>query len=409
MTNDLIPNDVTTTSLIALREKPEAPQPTVGAHVPTFGLFPPSKAKVAIIDDQPTNVAVLEEYLKQDGYERLIGSSDSTSAVSLIVETNPDIVLLDVNMPHVDGHAVLRGVRANPDFVALPVLMLTASDDSDTRRLSFELGATDFLSKPIDPGELILRVRNALALRHHQQQLADYASQLESLVRQRTEQLHIAQREAIHCLAKASEYRDHETGCHVLRVGRYSALIARQLGKSDDYAEVLELAATLHDIGKIAVPDAILLKSDKLEEDEYAWMQRHCVMGSRMCRTVGPEEAAIFRTHAEAGLHIIEASTSPIMKLAARIAQTHHEKWNGTGYPLGLQGEDIPLEGRIVAIADVFDALSTKRPYKPAFPIKKCFEILQEERGEHFDPEVVDAFMARKDEIVEIQIEYSDE
>ena len=184
---------------------------------------------------------------------------------------------------------------------------------------------------------------------------------------------------------------------------------SRQLGKSEESAEALELAATLHDVGKIAVPDSILLKSDKLEQQEYEWMQRHCTLGSRMCRTMGPEESAIFRTHAEAGLHIIEAATSPIMKLASRIAQTHHEKWNGSGYPLGLQGEDIPLEGRIVAVADVFDALSTKRPYKPAFPIRKCFEIIQQERGEHFDPAVVDAFMARKEQIVEIQIAYSDE
>lgn len=409
MTSDSIADEPTTTSWNLLSATPADAQLEAERQEPGFSSFPPSEAKVVIIDDQSTNIDVLQEYLKQEGYTRIVGSTDSVRALDLIKETDPDIVLLDLNMPVVDGHMLLRGIRSDACLSTVPVLMLTASDDAETRLQSLEFGATDYLFKPVNPAELIQRVRNSLALRFHEQQLADYATRLESLVRKRTEQLRIAQREAVHCLAKASEYRDHETGAHVLRIGRYSGIIAQQLGKDDEYVEALELAATLHDVGKIAVPDAILLKPGKLDPDEYEWMQRHCGLGNRLCRSLGPDEIVTFRSHTHIGTQIIETAASPLMELAARVAKTHHEKWNGLGYPLGLKGEEIPLEGRIVAVVDVFDALSIRRPYKPAFPIQKCFAILEEGRGEHFDPTVLDAFMARKDEIAEVRIEYSDD
>lgn len=374
-----------------------------------FASFPPAEAKIVIVDDQPTNIEVFDEYLKMEGYRRTVGWTDSTTALAMIEDADPDIVLLDLNMPKVDGHAVLRGIRAKPELAALPVLILTASDDIETRVQSLALGATDYLSKPVTPEELVQRVKNSLALRYHQRELANYASRLESEVRLRTEQLEMAQREAVHCLAKASEYRDHDTGGHVLRVGRYSGIIARRLGMDDRDVDALELAATLHDIGKIAVPDSILLKPGKLDPEEMDSMRNHCGNGSRMCRSLGPDDTRVLRSHAEEGAMMIASAASPLMQLAARIAKTHHEKWDGTGYPLGLQGEEIPLEGRIVAVADVFDALSSRRPYKPSFSIDKCFAILEDGRGGHFDPAVLDAFFAMKDKVVEIRIEYSDE
>lgn len=363
---------------------------------------------IAIVDDQSTNIQVLEEYLKLDGYHRFLSTTDSKQAMTLVTAAKPDVLLLDIHMPDVDGNEILRQLRSMPEFATMPVLILTASEDSETRVRSIELGANDFLSKPIEPRELAARLNNTLTLKQSQDKLARYAGRLEELVDERTKMLEQAQQEAIHCLAKASECRDSETGNHVLRVGMYAGVIARGLGMDESQCAAIELAATLHDVGKIAIPDSILLKAGKLDPDEYELMKRHCGLGRNMCQTLDPQDIFSFRSHVDIGPNIIEAATSPIMKLAAKIAQTHHERWDGNGYPLGLKGTDIPIEGRITAVADVFDALSSKRPYKKAFPIEKSFEILTEESGKHFDPAVVDSFFEHHQTILQIQLDFMD-
>ena len=212
----------------------------------------------------------------------------------------------------------------------------------------------------------------------------------------------------IHCLARAAEYRDDITGRHVLRVGRYAGIIARELRFSAAHVEMLELAAQLHDVGKIGIPDAILNNHGKLDPEQFAVMQRHCSFAKKILTPLGEHEWRTLQTHSQLGASLLEISSSPILTLAARIAQTHHEWWNGKGYPLGLAGEDIPLEGRITAVADVFDALSSPRTYKAPIPREECLAIMTEDRGTHFDPQVLDAFFSRSKEVVQVQMEYMD-
>jgi putative two-component system response regulator len=289
-----------------------------------------------------------------------------------------------------------------------PVLILTASTDAATKREALDLGAADFLPKPVDPNDLIPRVRNALTTLVYEQRLANYAEKLEQDVRTRTAELAASREEVIHCLARAAEYRDDITGRHVVRVGRYAGIIARELGCSAADVEMLELAAQLHDVGKIGIPDAILNNHGKLDPEQFAVMQRHCSFAKKILTPLDEHEWRTLQTHSQLGASLLEISSSPLLMLAARIAQTHHEWWNGMGYPLGLAGEDIPLEGRITAVADVFDALSSPRTYKAPIPRDKCLAIMSEDRGTHFDPRVLDAFFARSKEVVQVQMEYMD-
>lgn len=361
-----------------------------------------SQATVMIVDDEPLNVTVVRKFLQRAGYKQFVEVADATTAVARIYAERPDILLLDLMMPGVSGLEILETLRSDPSLDSLPVLILTATCDRETKAEALNRGATDFLAKPVDPVELAPRVRNALLVKGRE-------DALERLVKQRTAELDGSRREVIHCLARAAEFRDNETGRHVLRVGKYVGLIARELGFVEPEAEKLELAATLHDVGKIGIPDAILLKPGKLEPEEFEMMQKHSAFGKKIVSAMDPSEYAAFVGHAELGSTIIGQCTSPILKLASRVSLTHHEKWDGSGYPLGLAGEDIPLEGRITAVADVFDALSSRRPYKPAFALTKCLEILEEGRDNHFDPKVLDAFLARQDEIVAVQIEFADD
>jgi putative two-component system response regulator len=289
-----------------------------------------------------------------------------------------------------------------------PVVFLTASTDHDTKVEALRSGANDFLQKPIDPSELVPRIRNILALKLHQDRLKNYSQELEQAVRERTAELEASRRDVIHCLARAGEYRDDSTGYHVLRVGKYARLIAQQLGMDDDYLDRIEQAAQLHDIGKVGIPDDVLRKPGQLTESEFELMQRHCGFGKRILQRFSPQEQLAMQQHPDIGAKILGVARSPLLDMATRIALTPHEWWDGNGYPLGLKGEDIPLEGRITAIADVFDALSTKRCYKDAFPLEKCFAIMEEKRGTHFDARVLDAFESKRREIVALQIEYAD-
>lgn len=363
---------------------------------------------ILIVDDEPINIKVITKYLHELGYTRCQGLSDARQAVAMISREAPDLVILDVMMPFVTGIEILAKLRAKPETAHLPVLVLTAAVDRTTRLSVLESGATDFLNKPIDPSELSPRVRNALALKKFHDSLRHQARDLEVAVRMRTAELEASRQDIIHCLARAAEFRDDDTGHHVLRVGRYAALIAQAMGLGDEMVEQIRQAAQLHDIGKIGIPDSILLKTGKLEPDEFERMQKHTCIGKRVIERLPQHEWDELRKHVQIGALILDIPRSPVLQMAARIALTHHEWWNGEGYPIGLAGEDIPLEGRITAVADVFDALSSKRPYKPPFPRERCFQIIADERGTHFDPQVVDAFFKKRDEIVKIQIELAD-
>ena len=366
-----------------------------------------SSARIAIIDDEPINIKVVRRHLALDGFQNFATTSDPTEAIGLIESTQPDVVLLDIMMPHVSGLDILRQLRADDRYIDLPVIILTAATDRDTRLAALEAGATEFLGKPVDAVELKTRLTNVLRIKAHQDQIKRHACELELEVAIRTTQLMQAHLEVVECLAKAGEYRDTETGNHVLRVGIIAEIIARQMGLDSVLVERIRLAAPLHDIGKLGIPDDILHKPGKLDEAEMSIMRRHAEFGRQMC-TTPPEETTTFVSHALAGAEIVSRASSPILHLAGCIAYTHHEKWDGTGYPEGLSGESIPIEGRITAVADVFDALCSKRPYKAAMPIEEALSILREKRGTHFDPAVVDAFFACLDQILEARREFAD-
>ena len=365
---------------------------------------------ILIVDDEPINIKVAQKYLKLAGYRRFFTTTDSTRALDLIIETHPDVVLLDIMMPHVSGLQILAKLRGDEQFTDLPVLILTAATDTETKLESLRLGATDFLNKPVDSAELEARLRNVLKVKAHQDHLKNYAWDLELQVAARNAEVMAAHREVIACLAKVSEYRDNETGNHVIRVGRYAEIIAGHLGLGAEVADRIRLAASLHDIGKVAIPDGILLKPGKLDAEEFGHMQRHTELGYQMCEmSYGEDEDSDFFSHTHVGKAIASVGNSPILKMAAAIAQTHHEKWDGSGYPAGLASEEIPIEGRIVAVADVFDALTSERPYKAALSLEKSLAIIRDESGTHFDPAVVEAFFAEIDAISRIHTECSDQ
>jgi putative two-component system response regulator len=367
-----------------------------------------AQPKIMIIDDESLTIEVVKEHLRVDGYKHFVSTDNAVHALSMISREQPDIVLLDIRMPQVSGLDILKEMHGDQRLANVPVIVLTATTDEEVKLQALELGATDFLHKPIHCGELLARMRNILMAKAYQDHLRDYSQTLETAVRQRTAELEVSRQEVIHCLARAAEFRDDDTGRHVIRVGRYARIVGDELGMDEPTLDLLEQAAQLHDIGKIGIPDAILLKPGKLTPEEFDAMQKHCNYGKKIIERMPDNEARQLRHHTDLGARILDCAHSPILKLAMKIALTHHERWDGTGYPLGLAGEHIPLEGRITAVADVFDALSSKRPYKPAFPLEKCFAIMREGRGTQFDPEALDAFFARQIDIVQVQIAYAD-
>ncbi len=365
---------------------------------------------IVIVDDEPINVKVVKKYLKLAGYRQFCTTTDSTEALDLIRDTHPDVVLLDIMMPHVSGLRILEELRADRQFADLPILILTASTDTETKLESLRLGATDFLSKPVDSTELEARLRNVLKVKAHQDHLKNHAWDLELQVAARSAEVVAAHHEVIACLAMVGEYRDNETGRHVIRVGNYAEIIAARLGLGAEVAEQIRLAASLHDIGKVAIPDATLLKPGKLTTGEFDQMKRHTELGRQICAMSYEEsETSTLFSRAHMGEAVASISNSPILKMAASIAATHHEKWDGSGYLRGLAGEEIPIEGRIVAVADVFDALTSERPYKAAFSLEKSLGIMREQSGSHFDPAVTEAFFAEIDAISRICTEYADQ
>lgn len=365
-------------------------------------------AKIMIVDDEPINVKAARKHLQGFGYMNFRTTTDSSKAVEMVENERPDIVLLDIMMPEVSGIEILAKIRGKPELHSVPVVILNAVGDARIKQKALQLGATDFLTKPVDPSELVLRVGNALVVKAHHDHLENYSVRLEQQVRSRTAELMASRRGLVQTLARAAEYRDNETAHHIMRVGRYVGITARELGLSDEIAELLEEASLLHDVGKIGIPDAVLLKPGTLTEEQYEIMRQHCAFGRRIIQQSPDSSWERYGTRTQ--LDLIEPGnvTARLIPVAATIAQTHHEHWDGSGYPLGLAGEQIPIEGRITAVADVFDALSSKRPYKPAYSREKCMEILRRGSGTHFDPVVLDAFLRRSSDILQVQLDLAD-
>ena len=366
------------------------------------------EARICIVDDEEINIEVVQGYLEAEGYRNFFRATDPAAALHMLQQSKPDVVLLDVMMPNISGLEILAAMRADQDLCLVPVIVLTAANDEETKMRALGLGPSEFLAKPVNPAELRLRLKSMLTVKAYQDHLANQSNELEARVRERTKELAESRQRIIHCLARAAEYRDNDTGQHVIRVGQYAAIIAHELGFGAKQVELIEQAAQLHDIGKIGVPDAILLKDGKLDPEEFEYVKQHCSVGNSIIGPMSCAEFESYQKHSQIGAKLLDADGYPVLEMAGIIAQTHHERWDGGGYPIGLAGEDIPIEGRITAVADVFDALSSKRPYKPAFPREKCFAILEEGRGTHFDPQVIDAFFACSSKIVDIQLRYAD-
>jgi putative two-component system response regulator len=362
-------------------------------------------SRVAIVDDQPLIVRVLRRQLAQLGYRDVLGLCDSSRALQELENFRPDVVLLDIVMPDVSGTDLLRQLRRHSRLKDVPVIVLSASTDRLTRLEVVELAVSDFLTKPADEAELAARLRNVLQARQYREHLCQWAQTLEIAVRERTRALEQSRRDVVLCLARAAEFRDDTTGRHVIRVGRYAAILAEAMGLPPIIVDIIELAAQLHDVGKIGIPDAVLHKPGPLTAEELAIMRQHAAHGYTI---VAPSIACDAGTAGFPRLDMLSDASSPMLVMAAQIALSHHEHWDGSGYPRGLAGENIPLEARITSVADVFDALSTERRYKPAFPVARCREIISAQRGRQFDPNVVDAFFAASRRIEETYEQLAD-
>lgn len=347
---------------------------------------PDKKKTILIVEDSPDNIDVLVGIL-QNNY-RLKIATNGEKALRIAAQGNsPDLILLDIQMPGIDGYEVCRLLKKNPSTRQIPVIFVTALSSVNEEEKGFALGCVDYITKPVSPSIVRQRIKTHMAL-------YDQNRILEDKVASRTQQLQNAflrikdsSLETIHILSKAAEYRDEDTASHIDRMSNYSAAIAGKMGLSEKLVESILYAAPMHDVGKIGIPDSILLKPGELTSDEFEIMKQHTLIGGK----------------------ILENSKTGFIRLGEIIALTHHEWWNGNGYPKGLKEREIPLEGRIIAVADVFDALTTKRPYKKPFPLDVSFRIIAENRGRQFDPEVVDAFFAIESEILEIRKKYRDD
>src|SRR5919112_5665572 len=327
-------------------------------------------ARILIVDDEPANVELLKRLLERSGFVYLHSTNDPREAAPMFKELAPDLVLLDLHMPHMDGLQVIDELNGMGHATYLPILMLTGDMTPEARREALSRGAKDFVNKPFHADEVLLRIRTLLETRFLYLEIQSQNQVLEARVRDRTRELEAAQIEIIERLARAAEFRDDNTGQHTARVGQMAALIAKQVGLPDPQVSLIRRAAPLHDVGKIGIPDAILLKLGKLTVDEFELVKTHTTIGAR----------------------ILSGSRFALLRLAEEIAFNHHERWDGDGYA-GITGAAIPLAGRIVAVADVFDALTQKRPYKAAWPVGDAIAEIERQRSRQFDPALVDAFL----------------
>ena len=330
------------------------------------------RQKILVIDDTQENIDLLFAVLSKE-YAVMAALNGKSGIEIASGNTPPDLVLLDIQMPGMDGYEVCKKLKANPVTRNIPVIFVTALGESENESEGFAVGAVDYIAKPISPSIVRARVKTHLAL-------YDQNRTLEKKVKDRTRELNDTRLEIVRRLGIASEFKDNETGMHVLRMSKYSHLIALESGLPDDEADLIFHASPMHDVGKIGIPDRILLKPGKLDDDEWLTMKTHCKIG----------------------YDIIGSHDSDLLKTAAITALTHHEKWDGSGYPRGAKEDDIPLAGRIVAVADIFDALTSERPYKKAWPADTAFDHIKKESGKHFDPAIVDSFLAIKKDLLEV-------
>lgn len=351
------------------------------------------KPKILIVDDQANNTELLEAYLAPQGYDIIIASSGK-KALEKLSGGEIDLILLDVMMPEMDGFEVTRLIREDESSRMIPVVLVTALHETEDRIKGIDAGCDDFISKPIDRLELLARVKSLLKIKSYNDLLSNYRKELESDVAIRTKDLKNAldklqesSLETIYRLSMASEYKDEDTGAHIKRMSLYSAAIATEMNLDVNTVRLLLYSSPMHDVGKIGIPDLILLKPDKLDATEWKIMMQHTNIGAG----------------------ILKGSEAEFIKMGEQIARSHHEKWDGTGYPDGIKGRDIPLVCRITAIADVFDALTSRRPYKEPFSVEKSISIITEGRGSHFDPDVFDAFIAVKDDILSIKDKFEND
>ena len=345
------------------------------------------QARILIIDDEPINLTILSKLLARQGYTQLVLIRDSREALDRYREMRPDLILLDIFMPHLDGYQVMEQLNALNDPLLPPIIIISAQSGREFRLKALGSGARDFVANPFDQDELLMRVRNLLDVHLAHRLLYDQKAVLEDMVRVRTEALQETRLQVVRRLGRATELRDCDTGMHIIRMSKISAALARHHGWSMADCELMLHASPMHDVGKIGIPDAILRKPGKLDLDEWA----------------------VMKTHTTLGADILRDDANDLLQLASVIAVSHHEKWDGSGYPNGLSEDAIPEAGRIVAVADVFDALSNDRCYKKAWSIEKVTQLFQEERGKHFDPDLVDILIAHMAEFVQINYQYRDE
>lgn len=345
-------------------------------------------ACLLVVDDEQSNVKLLKRMLMAKGFDNVLSTQEPRQVLGLVQENDVDLILLDINMPHMDGYQVMEQLQSDISKELPPVLVLTAQHAQEFRQRALDAGARDYVTKPFDADELISRVTNLLEVHQASKYMTRENAILDERVRQRTQDLEVAHKllhesrlQVVRRLGRAAEYRDNETGLHIIRMSKMAALLAKKAGMSDDECDLVLNAAPMHDIGKIGIPDHILLKPGKFEPDEWE----------------------IMKTHAQIGANILGGDDSPLMNMASDIALTHHEKWDGSGYPNALKGDDIPLVGRITALTDVFDALTSVRPYKKAWTVEDSVALIKSESGKHFDPTLVEYFLSILDDIVEIK------
>jgi putative two-component system response regulator len=346
-----------------------------------------TEERILIIDDDSTNLKLIKALLIKQGYDCLC-KKNGQDALMIINKYKPDLMLVDVMMPLINGFELTRQVKANELTKHIPIILITALSDRNSRIEGLEAGAEEFVNKPIDQMELSIRVKNLLRLKEYSDLLSEHKVTLEEEVKNRTEELYDTRLEVIRSLGRVAEFRDNETGMHIIRMSKYSKLIALEAGLGDQISDLILNASPMHDIGKVGIPDEILLKPGKLSPMEWSIMKTHTIIGGRV---------------------LSAKSECELIQMAKSIALNHHEKWDGSGYPNGLKEEEIPFEARIVAVADVFDALLSKRPYKEPWSKESALDELRKGKGLHFEPLLVDLFCDVQPQVDEIIEEYSDE